>query len=70
MSWAALPNRESRRSAQSVLPTLAILCALPWIFALLLVDLSAGFADRVALIVYLDPYANAVPVVVAYCGGD
>jgi len=45
-------------SEQSVLLTLAILCALPWTFALLLLDLSAGFADRAALVVCMGICAN------------
>ena len=45
-------------SEQGVLLTLAILCSLPWAFALLLLDLNAGFADRSALIVCLGLCAN------------
>ncbi|MBS0340960.1 MAG: hypothetical protein JSS56_10560 [Proteobacteria bacterium] len=47
-------------SDDSVLLTLAILCALPWTFALLLLDLSAGFAERAALVVCLGLCANVV----------
>ena len=47
-----------RPSEQSVLLVVAILCALPWTLALLLLDLSAGFADRAALIVFVGLCAN------------
>jgi len=47
-------------SEQSVLLALAILCALPWTLALLLLDLSAGFADRAALVVCLGMCVNVV----------
>ena len=45
-------------SEQSVLLVMAILCALPWTLALLLLDLSAGFADRAALVVFIGLCAN------------
>lgn len=45
-------------SEQSVLLAIAILCALPWTLALLLLDLSAGFADRAGLVVCLGLFAN------------
>lgn len=47
-------------SEQSVLLAVAILCALPWSLALLLLDLSHGFADRAALVVSLGLFANAI----------
>jgi len=47
-----------RPSEQSVLLAIAILCALPWTLALLLLDLSAGFADRAEAIVCLGLFAN------------
>lgn len=45
-------------SEPSILLTVAILCALPWSLALLLLDLSQGFAVRAALIVTLGLLAN------------
>ena len=48
-----------RPSEQSILLTIAILCALPWSLALLLLDLSQGFADRAGVIVTLGLFANA-----------
>ena len=47
-------------SEQSVFLLLAILCALPWTLALLLLDLSSGFADRAALVVCWGLCANVV----------
>ena len=47
-----------RPTEQSVLLVVAILCALPWTLALLLLDLSQGFADRAAVIVCLGLCAN------------
>jgi hypothetical protein len=55
----ALAAATLRPSEQSLLLTVAILCALPWSLALLLLDLSQGFADRAALIVTLGLFANA-----------
>ena len=49
-----------RPSEQGVLLTLAILCALPWTLALLLLDLSAGFAARAALVTGLGLAANVI----------
>lgn len=46
-------------SEQSILLTVGILCALPWSLALLLLDLSQGFADRAAVVVALGLFANA-----------
>lgn len=54
-----------RPSEQSILLMAAILCALPWSLALLLLDLSQGFADRAAVIVTLGLFAN-----VALIGGS
>jgi hypothetical protein len=47
-----------RPSEQSILLAVAILCALPWTLALLLLDLSTGFADRGSLIVFVGLCAN------------
>ena len=47
-------------SGQSALLVLAILCALPWTLALLLLDLSAGFADRAALLICAGLFANVM----------
>ncbi|MBO9512638.1 MAG: hypothetical protein J7549_00860 [Variovorax sp.] len=46
LAAAALRPRE-----HDVLLVAAILCALPWSLAMLLLDLSGGFADRAALVV-------------------
>ncbi|MDM0066566.1 hypothetical protein [Variovorax sp. J31P207] len=46
--------------SESLLLAVAILCALPWSLALLLLDLSHGFADRAALVVSLGLFANAI----------
>ena len=47
-----------RPSEQSVLLMVAILCAMPWSLALLLLDPSQGFADRAAVIVTVDLRIN------------
>lgn len=63
-AWSALAATLAvatlRPSEQSALLMLAILCALPWSLALLLLDLSQGFADRAALIVTASLSANAL----------
>ncbi|OUM04515.1 hypothetical protein A8M77_02195 [Variovorax sp. JS1663] len=43
---------------QSILLSVAILCALPWSLALLLLDFGEGFADRAALVVCIGLCAN------------
>jgi hypothetical protein len=48
-----------RPGEQSILLMVAILCALPWSLALLLLDLSQGFADRAAVVVILGLFVNA-----------
>lgn len=48
-----------RPTDQSILLAVAILCALPWSFALLLLDFSAGFADRASFVVFIGLCANA-----------
>lgn len=48
-----------RPSEQSVLLTVAILCALPWTFLLLLLDFGQGFADRAAVVVCVGLCLNA-----------
>jgi hypothetical protein len=48
-----------RPSEQSILLTVAILCALPWAFVLLLLDFGQGFADRAAVVVCIGLIANA-----------
>jgi hypothetical protein len=48
-----------RPSEQSILLSVAILCALPWSLALLLLDFGEGFADRAALVVCIGLCANA-----------
>lgn len=62
-AWSALAATLAvatlRPSEQSIFLMVAILCALPWSLALLLVDLSQGFADRAALIVIAGLIANA-----------
>ena len=62
-AWSALAATLAvatlRPSEQSVLLMVAILCALPWSLALLLLDLSQGFADRAAMIVTVGLFANA-----------
>lgn len=47
-----------RPSEQSILLTVAILCALPWALVLLLLDFGQGFADRAAVIVCVGLVAN------------
>ncbi|MDM0033562.1 hypothetical protein QTI33_15625 [Variovorax sp. J22P271] len=47
-----------RPSEQSIWLVVAVLCALPWSLALLVLDLSAGFADRAALVVCVGLLAN------------
>jgi hypothetical protein len=47
-----------RPSEQSILLTVAILCALPWSLLLLLLDFSHGFADRAAVVVCMGLCAN------------
>lgn len=47
-----------RPSEQSMLLVVAVLCALPWSLALLVLDLSAGFADRAAMVVCVGLLAN------------
>jgi hypothetical protein len=63
-AWTALAATLAvatlRPSEQSFLLMVAILCALPWSLALLLLDLSQGFADRAALIVTTGLLTNAV----------
>ena len=63
-AWSALAATLAiatlRPSAQSVLLMVAILCALPWSLALLLLDLSQGFAHRAAVIVTAGLFVNAV----------
>ena len=54
-----------RPSEQSILLAVAILCSLPWTLALLLLDLSAGFADRASLIVFVGLCANVAILWVA-----
>jgi len=51
-----------RPSEQTILLMVAILCALPWSLALLLLDLSHGFADRAATIVIAGLFANALSI--------
>ncbi len=46
-------------SEQSILLTVAILCALPWALVLLLLDFGQGFADRAAVVVCVGLVANA-----------
>jgi hypothetical protein len=62
-AWSALAATLAvatlRPSEQTVLLMVAILCALPWSLALLLLDLSQGFADRAAMIVTVGLFANA-----------
>lgn len=62
-AWSALAvilaDATLRPSEQSLLLAVAILCALPWSLALLLLDLSQGFADRAAVTVILALFANA-----------
>jgi hypothetical protein len=48
-----------RPSEQSILLSVAILCALPWSLALLLLDFGEGFADRAALVVCIGLCTNA-----------
>ena len=55
---ATLAIATLRPSEQSILLMVAILCALPWSLALLLLDLSQGFADRAAVIVTASLFAN------------
>ena len=61
-AWSALAATLAvatlRPSEQSILLMVAILCALPWSLALLLLDLSQGFADRAAMIVTVGLFAN------------
>jgi hypothetical protein len=63
-AWSALAATLAvatlRPSEQSILLMVAILCALPWSLALLLLDLSQGFADRAAMIVTVGLFANVV----------
>lgn len=47
-----------RPHGQSILLMVAILCALPWSLALLLLHLSQDFADRAALIVIAGLFTN------------
>ena len=50
-----------RPSEQNALLMVAILCALPWSLALLLLlDLGQGFADRAATIVCVGLFVNAL----------
>ena len=62
-AWSALAATLAvatlRPSEQGILLMVAILCALPLSLALLLLDLSQGFADRAALIVIAGLFANA-----------
>ena len=62
-AWSALAATLAvatlRPSEQGIFLMVAILCALPWSLALLLLDLSQGFADRAALIVIAGLIANA-----------
>ncbi len=53
LAVAALWPRE-----HDVLLVAAILCALPWSLAMLMLDLSGGFADRAALVVCIGLFAN------------
>ncbi|SEB13694.1 hypothetical protein [Variovorax sp. YR216] len=55
LAVAALWPRE-----HDVLLIAAILCALPWSLAMLVLDLSEGFADRAALVVCIGLCANIV----------
>lgn len=48
-----------RPAEEGIWLSVAILCALPWSLALLLLDFGQGFADRAALIVTLGLFANA-----------
>jgi len=48
-----------RPTEQSILLSVAILCALPWSLALLLLDFGEGFADRAAVLVCFGLCANA-----------
>ncbi|MDM0108874.1 hypothetical protein QTH97_28295 [Variovorax sp. J22R24] len=59
---AVLAAATLRPGEQSFLVMVAILCALPWSLALLLLDLSEGFADRASLIVALGLLINTVLV--------
>jgi len=63
-AWSALAATLAvatlRPSEQSILLMVAILCALPWSLALLLLDLSQGFADRAAMVVTVGLFANVV----------
>jgi len=49
-----------RPSEQNALLMVAILCALPWSLALLLLDLGQGFADRAATVVCVGLFVNAL----------
>lgn len=54
----ALAAATLRPSEQGLLLTVAILCALPWSLALLLLDFGQGFADRAAFVVCIGLCAN------------
>lgn len=47
-----------RPSEQSILLAVAILCALPWTLAMLLLDFGSGFADRASFIVFVGLCTN------------
>lgn len=55
---AALVAATQRPAEHGVMLFVAILCALPWSLALLLLDFGQGFADRAAVIVSLGLTAN------------
>ncbi|MBT2326509.1 hypothetical protein J7E62_29785 [Variovorax paradoxus] len=44
---------------QNILLSVAILCALPWSLALLLLDFGEGFVDRAAVLVCIGLVTNA-----------
>ncbi|MBT2326925.1 hypothetical protein J7E62_32005 [Variovorax paradoxus] len=54
----ALAAATLRPAEQGILLLVAILCALPWSLALLLLDFGEGFGDRAAVIVCLGLFAN------------
>ena len=54
----ALAAATLRPSEQGLSLTVAILCALPWSLALLLLDFGHGFADRASIVVCIGLCAN------------
>lgn len=55
----ALAVAAIRPSEHNALLSVAILCALPWSLALLVLDFGQGFADRAAVVVIWGLVANA-----------